>query len=243
MMSLIRFAPVLALIAMMSIEVSVEAQKLATLKSYSAIAEAGGSNTLDMQVSAMNAEGKPVKLCTAEQVAGGSCMTDAITPDKGAQFMVTVPNPGQAKLAANGTPTKMAIYLCYSTPDLALRKWRAFDDEIKIDKSCPFKGDPIDFPTGGSFTSDPIMVKDNAPTGFYTPQVMVMCEGQPEGAFCGANNWNEGRIEGAATHFKVEAIDSRPTNLWVAVLICVFIGPVLLAAFLIYERGVLAKQA
>lgn len=73
-------------------------------------------------------------------------------------------------------------------------------------------------------------------------QLLVACEGQEANKYCAANNAKEARGDGGL-FFKVAAIDSRPTNLWVAVLICVFIGPVMLISFLIYERGVLAKQA
>lgn len=70
----------------------------------------------------------------------------------------------------------------------------------------------------------------------------VQCEGQADNNYCGVINPKNARLMGD-TYFLVETMETRPTNLWVAVLICVFIGPALLIAFLIYERGVLAKQA
>lgn len=118
---------------------------------------------------------------------------------------------------------------------------------MQTDKSCPFKSDPIPYPSERTATAE-VSVLENQPSATYTITVFVKCKGQEDGSFCGVVNPQpfDGEVDsrqGGALLYVVNVWDSRPTSLWVAALVCAFIGPVLLVAFLIYERGVLAKQA
>lgn len=79
------------------------------------------------------------------------------------------------------------------------------------------------------------------PDAQMTVRAYVKCADQAEKQFCHVVNFAE--TAGTNVYFPTAVIDSRPPGLFTAVFICAFIGPVLLAAFLVYERGVLAKKA
>jgi hypothetical protein len=113
---------------------------------------------------------------------------------------------------------------------------------VQKDKSCLTKLDPAPYPPKGGKVTKPVHLKPQTPSGIFTAQVLVQCKGQKVGQFCAVTNNLNGRVPDAV-FFRVKAIDARHTNLWVAVLICAFLGPVLLVGFLIWERGILAKQA
>lgn len=118
---------------------------------------------------------------------------------------------------------------------------------MQTNKACPFKSDPIPYPSGSSASGE-VAIAENQPTAVFTITVFVKCKGQGDNAFCGVVNPQpfDGEADtrqGDDLSYRVEVWNSRPTSLWVAALICAFIGPILLIAFLIYERGVLAKQA
>ena len=112
----------------------------------------------------------------------------------------------------------------------------------KGDKSCFQKTDFKPYPANGGTVTETIPIKSITPRGIYTVQIMVQCEGQEGDSYCHVANPNEARLPGKL-YYAAYVMDSRPTGLYVATIICVAIGPLLLAAFLIYERGVLAKKA
>ena len=91
-----------------------------------------------------------------------------------------------------------------------------------------------------------ITLKSVTPTALHTMRAYVTCDNGGSDERCHVVNFLGADAEQPGdgnVFFTTEVMDSRPTNLYVAVIICALIGPVLLAAFLIYERGILAKQA
>lgn len=114
---------------------------------------------------------------------------------------------------------------------------------MQKDKSCLQKGDFKQYPAAGGAITESIPIKSTTPKGEYTVQIMVQCQGQEGERFCHVENPKEDRIVERPVYFGAYVMESRPTELFVATLICVFIGPAMLFAFIIYERGVLAKKA
>jgi hypothetical protein len=122
---------------------------------------------------------------------------------------------------------------------------------LQKDKAClPFSGDPTPYPAAGGPQTKTLAVKDIAPDAHFAPQVFIRCADQSDDntQWCHvANRLSNGKAptlnKTLEVFWRTRVIDSRPTNLYVAVFICCAIGPIMLVAFLIYERGILAKQA
>jgi hypothetical protein len=122
-----------------------------------------------------------------------------------------------------------------------IKGWTSVD-HLQKDKSCLQKGDFIPYPAEGGPWSKEIPLKSVTPKGIFTVTVFVKCKGQAKDQYCHIENPKTARSK-TPTYFATEAMNSRPKNLYAAVIISSLIGPVLLLAFLIWERGVLAKQA
>ena len=89
-----------------------------------------------------------------------------------------------------------------------------------------------------------LKLKSVTPTGLFTVRAYVSCTNLAPGEFCHVVNYRTKDDTGdSKLYFNTQVMDSRPNNMFVAVIICALIGPLLLAAFLVYERGILAKQA
>jgi hypothetical protein len=122
------------------------------------------------------------------------------------------------------------------------------DNSCKTSGESAPKSDKVPFKSTQPFTTG-LKLKSVTPTALWTIRAYVVCEEQKENEFCHVVNFHPTAPEGltaltaGAAYFQTKVMDNRPKNLWVAVLICAFIGPVLLAAFMVYERGILAKQA
>lgn len=101
--------------------------------------------------------------------------------------------------------------------------------------------DAQDYPAAGGEVSVKYALGEKTPKAELTIRAYVQCAQQSGKQYCHVNNYR--KEVGDAVYFPTDVIDNRPAGLFTAVLICAFIGPVLLAAFLIYERGILAKQA
>jgi hypothetical protein len=125
---------------------------------------------------------------------------------------------------------------------------------VQKDKAClPFSGDASPY-VPGTITKT-LKVKDIAPNAHFAPQVFIRCADQSTTITPAATEWchivnrktNKLKLteedKMAQQYWQTKVINSRPKNLYAAVFICCAIGPILLVAFLIYERGVLAKKA
>jgi hypothetical protein len=116
---------------------------------------------------------------------------------------------------------------------------------VQKDNSCKtLAASKIDWKTGPFRTS--LKLKSVTPTGLYTIRAYVTCQGAAANSYCHVVNAQpdaEAAVAAGKVYFNAEVMDSRPKNLYVAVIICALIGPILLVSFLIYERGILAKQA
>lgn len=91
-----------------------------------------------------------------------------------------------------------------------------------------------------------LTLKSITPTALYTVRAYVSCDMNAGSEFCHVVNFltADDTAPGAGrVYMNTEVMDSRPNNLFVAVIICALIGPLMLAAFLVYERGIVAKQA
>ena len=90
---------------------------------------------MNMVISAMNTKTEEMTtLCTNETM--GSCSGKALNYDDGATVTVnlTLPDAADANdlLATPNPPVNYRVWICYSAPDIAKRKWRKFDDTIKV---------------------------------------------------------------------------------------------------------------
>lgn len=122
---------------------------------------------------------------------------------------------------------------------------------VQKDNSCKTGSpdlDAIDYPSAGGPIKAKFALGGKTPTAELTFRAYVRCDKQisadekdQEKVFCHMVNYK--KEAGDPVYYPTEVMDSRPAGLFTAVLICSFIGPLLLAAFLIYERGVLANKA
>lgn len=114
---------------------------------------------------------------------------------------------------------------------------------LQKDKSCPQKGDAKDYGQGGLKT-ETLTLKSVTATAIYTPIVLVKCEGQGDNNFCHVVNAPKAkRIEKYPVFYRAKVMNGRSRELYVAVFVCALFGPLMLAGFFAYERGVVAKQA
>eukprot|EP00892_Ulva_mutabilis_P001979 jgi/Ulvmu1/11782/UM008_0196.1 len=266
MNTLLQMLPLLALIAFQSIEVTAQVMDVGSDK-FPPLAAAG--HTQQIAVSwTTRAPGFEYTIstatgggCTADQITAGTCTLPSIQWKDGEVPEITisadVPAPGELSVIG-GTPSKLAAYFCFSPPSAKNKKWRKINDLFKKDNSCKLstilkKTDNVDYPAqGGTVQLGTLKLDPKAPTAFFSIRVYVSCvrdDGTPAGKneFCHVSNrWPLGEgvtADAADVFFPTTVMDSRPTKLYVAVFICACIGPVLFLAFMIYERGFLAKQA
>jgi hypothetical protein len=113
---------------------------------------------------------------------------------------------------------------------------------LQKDKSCHIKGPPKDYANGGD-KMESVVLKSVTPTAIYTPIVLIHCKDQPADSYCHVVNAPKAKRQLDEVFVRVKVVNSRPKEMYVAVIICALLGPIMLIAFLIYERGVLAKQA
>lgn len=119
---------------------------------------------------------------------------------------------------------------------------------VQKDNSCKngMAVSRVDWAEGTVTPQDMMKLKSVTPTALVTLRAYVSCAGQGNSEYCHVVNFlgADAVSPGAGkVFFNTEVMESRPKNLFVAVIICALIGPLMLVAFLIYERGILAKQA
>eukprot|EP01025_Chloroclados_australasicus_P041189 TRINITY_DN4348_c0_g2_i1.p1 TRINITY_DN4348_c0_g2~~TRINITY_DN4348_c0_g2_i1.p1 ORF type:complete len:264 (-),score=18.04 TRINITY_DN4348_c0_g2_i1:52-843(-) len=237
----LRALPFLALLAAMSCEASAEVyNSYSSLKAYTN-PEVPTYSIVRGKTGEVIAT--PETLCTFAAIDGGTCDLTSATWDEADAVEVGPLNLPSADAVAPGVgaPSKVVVKLCYAKPDTINRKWRKFNDLFKKDKTCLQKTDPIDFAVAENAK---LVLKSTTPKAAFTVSVFVKCADQGDNEYCYLKHPFPSYSNATnAVYFPAQTMDARPTNLYVAVFICVAIGPILLLAFLIYERGVLAKQA
>lgn len=247
MNALLSFAPILALIALYSVEVTAEG-------TYSSLKDAGHINgfelsyTVDVEpaVSITGAgSGSGTGGCSIAQISGDTCTLTPANWDNDNTVTATMTLPPVADLSVPegvGAPSTVKLKACFAPPSTVNKKWRKIKDNFGKDNSCKggVSSDKFDYTPGAA--SQTMTFGSKTPTGFFAIRAFVQCSEQSGDNFCHVVNWVNKGDEAGAVFFPTEVMDSRPNNLFVAVFICAFIGPVLLLAFLIYERGILAKQ-
>lgn len=132
------------------------------------------------------------------------------------------PKPGYAL----NTTSTIRLQMCYSTPNIADRPWRKYNDVISKNKQCP-----LDIATNltpeGEYT---YALPDYIPQGTYFMQAIEVCA---DGTYCAYGN---------STYFTVDMIDDIPT--WVQAIsgVLAVIGPVSLAGFFVVEQKLKKKS-
>lgn len=113
---------------------------------------------------------------------------------------------------------------------------------MQKDNSCKTGSadiDAVEYPAAGGAVTAPLTLGGKTPSSELTIRAYVRCAEQGDNQFCHVVNYkNDGPV-----YYPTEVMDNRPAGLFTAVMICAFIGPLLLAAFLVYERGVLANKS
>lgn len=116
-------------------------------------------------------------------------------------------------------------------------------NDMQKDNSCKTGSPDIeaeDYPTAGGPIKATLKLGGKTPSSELTFRAYVKCDKNTGKNFCHVVNYK--KTSGDAVYYPTEVMDNRSAGLFTAVLICAFIGPLLLAAFLVYERGVLARS-
>lgn len=255
MNTILAFSPILALVAFLSAEVAAE-----TLTKYTQFEKGGFVNGFSYKWT-VNTE-TPYTISTAGDMGGctikeeGSCPETTATWDNKDTIDIVATFPAGVKMVDDQTPSFIEWKMCFSPPATVNRKWRKINDIIKKDNSC--KNGAVaraDWDGSAGEISTTMKLKSVTPSALFTIRAFVTCLDQGANQYCHIVNYQTKDLGAEKTprafvppgagkiFFNTEVMDSRPNNLFVAVIICSLIGPIMLAAFLIYERGVLAKQA
>jgi hypothetical protein len=171
-------------------------------------------------VDGMNEIAGPI--CTGQQL-NSDCLT-TINADRDSVSMTYTVLP---QFDANLTDT-VSLKACYSNYSAEDRPWRKYNDNISKSKRCPFliaKG--LD-PESGNATWMP---NANVPTATYFIRAFVNRKNptNPETPIIVATGISMG-------FFKVEAIDSTPTNMKIASGICACVGPIFFFSYIVYAK-------